>query len=136
MQRAEKTLEWCGEHYDLLGLALDNFSLGRGHLLKVLTAGGKDYSEAEEHLNEAMERLHKASIQQFIMRGLLARAELYRTKNAFPKAHHDLDEAMTIATRSDKGLHKADCHLEYSRLYLAEGNKDKAKEYLSTAQKR
>ena len=41
----------------------------------------------------------------------------------------------TIATRGGMKLYEADCHLEYARLYLAEGDKEKAKEHLSTAKK-
>ncbi|MCK5342707.1 MAG: tetratricopeptide repeat protein, partial [Candidatus Heimdallarchaeota archaeon] len=51
----------------------------------------------------------------------------------FEKAQHDLDEAMTIAERGEMGLHQADCHLEYARLYLAMGEKEKAQEHMATA---
>ena len=57
-------------------------------------------------------------------RGLLARAEFYRVTGALDKAQKDLDEAFSIATRGGMGLHLADCHLEYARLYLAHGEKD------------
>ena len=40
---------------------------------------------------------------------------------------------MTIATRGGMGLHEADCHLEYARLYLAMEKKEKARESLSKA---
>ena len=54
-------------------------------------------------------------------------------RRKFPKAQHDLDEAMTIAERGEMGLHRADCHMEYARLYMAMGDKGKARENLDTA---
>ena len=67
------------------------------------------------------------------VQGLLARAELYRIKGEFSRAQADLDEAMFIATRGSMGLHKADCHLEYTRLHLAQGEKDVARKDLLIA---
>lgn len=40
---------------------------------------------------------------------------------------------MRIAERGGMGLHKADCHLEYARLYLAMDNKEDARKNLETA---
>ena len=51
----------------------------------------------------------------------------------FKKAQHDVDEAMSIATRGGMRLHEADCHLEYARLHLAMGEKEKARESLAKA---
>ena len=51
----------------------------------------------------------------------------------FAQARRDLDEAMTIATRGEMGLHQADSHLAYARLYLAMGDTTRARESLATA---
>jgi hypothetical protein len=40
---------------------------------------------------------------------------------------------MTIAERGEMGLHQADCHLEYARLYLARRDEDRAREHLVIA---
>jgi len=77
--------------------------------------------------------LRQAGQQQELPRGLLARAELYRAQGEFKKAQHDLDEAMTIAKRGEMGLHQADCHLEYARLYMALGKNDDARRSLDIA---
>ncbi|MBI5633482.1 MAG: TIR domain-containing protein [Nitrospirae bacterium] len=136
LKRAGKSLELTSQgDAPIVNIALDNLSLGRGYLHKVLHERLLDYSEAVRNLNGAIEGLRKAGQQSYLVLGLLARAELYRITKAFSKARHDLDEAMTIATRGGMGLHKADCHLEYARLYLAEGDKEKAKEHLSIAKK-
>ena len=74
-----------------------------------------------------------AGQQQYLPNGLLARAELHRVRRDFPKAQHDLDEAMRIAERGGMGLYMADCHLEYARLYLAMDKKEDARENLDTA---
>ncbi|MBI5633476.1 MAG: TIR domain-containing protein [Nitrospirae bacterium] len=133
LERAKKIFEWRLPSDQLLTIALEYLFLGRGHLLKELQDGGKDYADAEKYLNGAVEGLRKAEQQQYMPLGLLARAELYRIKRDFIKTRHDLDEAMTIAIRCGMRLYEADCHLEYARLYLAEGDKEKAKEHLSTA---
>ena len=51
------------------------------------------------------------------------------------KARHDLDEAFSIASRGGMRLHEADCHLAYTRLYLACGEKDKAQKSFAEAKK-
>ncbi len=40
---------------------------------------------------------------------------------------------MAIAERGQMGLHQADAHLEYARLYLAMGEEPEAREHLATA---
>jgi tetratricopeptide (TPR) repeat protein len=79
--------------------------------------------------------IRKAGRQDHVPCGLLARAELYRVKgkSEFDKAQHDIEEAMTIAERGEMGLHQADCHLEYARLYLAMRDEDRAREHLAIA---
>ncbi|MBI5633480.1 MAG: TIR domain-containing protein [Nitrospirae bacterium] len=135
LERVGQTLESSIRNKWLLNIALDNLSLGRGHMLKALKDGDKDYSESERYLNESVEGLRKAGQQQYMPLGLMARAELYRIKKAFLRANYDLDEAMTIATRGGMRLYEADCHLEYVRLCLAEGDKEKAKDHLSIAKR-
>jgi hypothetical protein len=56
---------------------------------------------------------------------------VYRVTEDFSKAQRDLDEAMKIATRSGMRLFEADAHLEYARLHLATGGKDKARTSLA-----
>ena len=51
----------------------------------------------------------------------------------FAQAQRDLDEALTIAARGEMGLHQADGHLAYARLYLAMGDTTRAHESLATA---
>ena len=134
LSRALQTLEWAKiEGRLLLTIALDHLSLGRAHLLQTLQEGSQDFTQAKEHLNQAVDGLRQAGTQHHVPRGLLAMAELYRAQGEFERAQRDLDEAMTIAERGEMGLHQADCHLEYARLYLATGDTDKAREHLVIA---
>ena len=75
LNRAEHTLEWVktggGSH---LGIALEYLSLGRAHLLNALQEGSQDFTQAAEHLNQAVARLHQAGTHDHVPRGLLARA--------------------------------------------------------------
>ena len=134
LSRAEQTLECAKEGGgSLLDIALYHLSLGRAHLLQNLQEGSQDFTPAKDHLNQAVGELLQAGQQQELPRGLLVRAELYRVQGEFDEAQHDLDEAMTIAIRGEMGLHQADCHLEYARLYLAMGRNEDARKCLDTA---
>ena len=131
---AGQTIEIAKINHWLLDIALDHLSLGRAHLLQTRQEGSNDYAQAEIYLNEAVEDLRKAGRQDILPLSLLARTELHRMRRDFSKAQHDLDEAMTIAERGGMELHKADCHLEYARLYLAMGEKEEdARKNLDTA---
>jgi tetratricopeptide (TPR) repeat protein len=136
LNRAEQTLEWEKTGWgSLLTIALDYLSLGRAHLLQALQEGSQDFTQAAEHLNQAVGGLRKSGYLYYLPLGLLARAELYRVQSEFDKAQHDIEEAMTLAERGEMGLHQADCHLEYARLYLAMKETDKAREHMAFARK-
>lgn len=133
LTRAGQALESAMKQEWLLDIALGHLSLGRAHLLQALKEGTGDFSEAKTHLDRAVDGLRRAGHQDDLPRGLLARAELHRVERHFQAAHRDLDEAMTIATRGGMRLFEAECHLEYARLHLAVGEKDKARESLAIA---
>jgi tetratricopeptide (TPR) repeat protein len=134
LHRAEQTLEWARQHgLGLLTIALDHLSLGRAHLLQAQREGTEGLTQAATHLNRAVDGLRQAGHQEFIARGLLARAALRRARGQFARAQHDLEEALTIAARGGMRLHEADCHLESTRLHLARGEKEQARESLSKA---
>ncbi len=93
----------------------------------------KGASNAIVFLNKAVEACRKSHRRENLTFGLLARAELHRKTENFEKARQDLDGVMDIATQSEMRLYEADCHLGYARLYLAMGNKEKARENLDDA---
>jgi nucleoside phosphorylase/tetratricopeptide (TPR) repeat protein len=140
--RAGQTLEWYKQAAGagLLDTALDHLSLGRADLMQAQTQRVSEdplglFSQAATHLDRAVDGLRQAGQQDELPRGLLARAELRRVTGMLEKARRDLDEAFSIATRGGMRLHEADCHLGYARLFVASGEKDKAREHVAIAKK-
>jgi tetratricopeptide (TPR) repeat protein len=132
-ERAAQTLVLAKQYGDLLSIALDNLSLGRAWLLEAQQAGTGDTTQAAEFLQRAVDGLRQAGMMDELPRGLLARAVLHRVREDFGQAERDLGEVFRITTRSGMGLYLADYHLESARLYLAQGNRDKAREHWETA---
>ncbi len=126
--RASQTFQWAKPDGSLLSIALDLLSLGRACLLRAREGKPSDYARAADYLVQAVDGLRLAGDVEFISRGLLARAELYRVMSDFGKAQADLGEAMSIAARGSMGLEQANCLLEYARLHLAQNDKEKARE--------
>jgi hypothetical protein len=129
-QRAAQTLEWATRGgLGLLTTALDHLSLGRAAL--ALDEAG----EARAQLDQAVDGLRKAGTIHQIPLGLLARAAWFRETGDIPAARRDLDETMRIATCSEMRLFQCDAHLEYARLTLAEGDREKAREHVAEARR-
>ena len=135
LDRAEQTLEWDNQVSEagLLEFALDHLSLGRAHMQEALAGGSGDFERAARFLDQAVTGLREASHQEFITRGLLARAGLCREIGVYDKAWADLQEAQEIAGRGDMKLHLTDYHLEAARLYGAEGKEEEARDHLERA---
>jgi tetratricopeptide (TPR) repeat protein len=129
--RAIQTLEWFETTYPMLAIALDNLSLGRACLRIAPDAGY--YAEAADFLQRAVNGLRQAGTIHHLPRGLLARAEMCRLTGDYPRAQTDLAEAQRIAERGEMGLHLCDCHLEWARLRLAQGDPTLAREHWATA---
>ncbi len=112
----------------LLDIALGHLSLGRALLGLALTSGeSPDFTEAVEQLDRAVEGLRQSGEEEFVSRGLLARAALRRLCDAGSPSGQsgavaDLREAEEIAERGHMRLHEADVHLEWTRLHLAAGD--------------
>lgn len=132
---ALQTLAWMTANKFPLYIALDNLSLGRAFLLQARRESTNEFLQAREHLNRAVTGLRETGYLDYLSDGLLARAELRRAEELLYEARVDLDEAMSISTRGGMGLHRADCHLEYARLYLAGEPRElgKAREHLERA---
>jgi len=128
LRRAAQTIEIAKRNNWLLDIGLDSLSLGRAYLMQAQGAKKPDYTQAAALLEAAVTGLRQAGTQHHIPRSLLARTELRRVMKEYDRAQADLDEAYTIATRGGMHLFEADCHLEYARLYLEMGEKEKARE--------
>jgi tetratricopeptide (TPR) repeat protein len=134
-QRANNDLMMIqkGQLGSLISIALAYLSLGRSHLLQSEINSNHSVTDVANYLNRAVDSLREARHNILIPLGLLARAQYYRVTRELTKAQRDLDEAFITATRDGMGLHLADCHLEYARLYLAKGEKNKALEHWQIA---
>jgi tetratricopeptide (TPR) repeat protein len=134
LNRAGKALEWAKQAgLSLLTHALDHLSLGRAHMQEAREGGSGDFERAAGFLDRAVTGLREASHQEFLSRGLLARAGLYREMGDHKKAWADLKEAQEIAERGEMKLHLTDYHLEAARLCGAEGKKEEVRKHLKAA---
>jgi hypothetical protein len=97
-----------------LALALE--TLGRGPLPDSAQA---DAGVAAARLSEAVEGLRASGQNDFLARGLLARAAFRRAVGDWEGAARDLDEAQEIAEPGPMRLYLCDCSLERARLALA-----------------
>jgi tetratricopeptide (TPR) repeat protein len=113
----------------ILTIALERLSLGRAEQALA------DHGTARIQLDQAIDDLRQSGEQVWIARGLLLRAALFRETGEFVDARRDLDEAMRIAKRSEMRLFQCDAHLEYARLALAEGTREKAREHVGAARR-
>ena len=75
LDRAGKTLEWVKmSSSSFLDIGLDNLSLGRAHLLQSQQEEKHDFTKAETHLNQAVEGLRRAEMQEDLVHSLLRTA--------------------------------------------------------------
>lgn len=79
------------------------------------------YRRAVEWLDQAVDGLRESGRDDYLPRGLLARAACRRWAAHFAAAEQDLQECEDIARRGGMQLHLIDCHLEAARLALAAG---------------
>jgi len=131
--RVRKLSKWRHPEDSLLDIALEHLSLGRAYLLQAWQEGSRDFAQAAIYLERAVDGLRQSGHQWMLPLGLLARAELRRVMGSLDRARADLEEALSIAMRGGMRLHQADCHLEYARLHLACGDKEKARQSLAQA---
>jgi hypothetical protein len=88
-RRTMQTLAWVTQAGWLLDIVLDHLTLGQALLQAHLQDGSTTLADAT-HLHQAVDGLRQAGAQEFISRGLLARAALYRAQGAFTQARSDL----------------------------------------------
>ncbi len=120
--RAEKGLEISKTNGWLLAIALDKLTLGRAWMKL------SSLDKAKAFLEEAVAGLREANRQDYLPRGLLARAEYYRLTQEYTKAHDDLNEVRDIAELGGMKLHLCDYYLEKKELCLAQGLEKEAAE--------
>jgi tetratricopeptide (TPR) repeat protein len=132
---AEKGLKWANEGGRLRDIAISYLSLGQAYLSLGQAEGSMDFSIASAHLERALIGSRQAGREDDVVLTLLAWTGLYRVQSYWERAHQVLHEAMARAKRSGMALLQTDVHLEYARLYLAQGQPEKARPHLTTAEK-
>jgi tetratricopeptide (TPR) repeat protein len=143
LARAQQTSEWGKKQNWLLDIALDQLSIGRvyvGLAQELLQAGQKEEGEetrnrAGTFLQQAVDGLRQAGAQEFLVKGILARAAYFRELEEYEKAQDGLDEALEIAEAGAMKLHLVDYHLEAARLCLARKQKEEAAKHRDQAEK-
>ncbi|MCP4156091.1 MAG: hypothetical protein GY757_50695, partial [bacterium] len=144
MERAEKTLEWTKKYLGLLDVALDHLTLGRAWLQqaqqkesaereKVPEVPGGDFARAGVFLDRAVAGLREAGAQEFLAKGLLARAAYYRHIRRYEKARLDLNESLDIAQSGCMKLFIVDYHLEMGKVERDVGKVKEAEEHFRIA---
>ncbi|HEX6903862.1 MAG TPA: TIR domain-containing protein [Thermoanaerobaculia bacterium] len=143
LERTKQTLDWARlNSASLLSIALDHLTRGRAHLGLVLTSPepappGDNHTaglaQAAEHLDRAVDGLRRSAPEEFVSRGLLARAALRRVRSDFTGAAADLAEALEIAERGRMRLYECDAHLEWARLCRDQGDAVAMREHVARA---
>ncbi len=101
--------------------------------MQILAEKTGDFTRSMDYLHQAVAGLRKAGYQDFLLRGLFARAEGYRHMQEFKAAWEDLQEALEIAQQGSMKLYLADYHLEAGKLCQAQGNQPDARKHFTTA---
>jgi tetratricopeptide (TPR) repeat protein len=126
--RAAQTVEIARQGNWVLDIVLDTLTLGRTNLalaLQSLASANSaesvrdDVRAAACKVNEAVEGLPGAGQNEFVPRGLLARAAFRLAIGDWDGAKRDLNEAKEIAEPGLMRLYWCDCALEGARLALA-----------------
>ncbi len=138
LERAEQAIKIAERNRWILDIALDHLSLGRARFgLALADPAGAEHAAhlaaSAEALDRAVAGLRQSGYEEFLTRGLLARAELRHFKGDRRGAEADFVEAEEIAERGGMRLHLCDVHLGWARLLLEAGEKAAAGRRLAAA---
>jgi tetratricopeptide (TPR) repeat protein len=135
--RVEQTLVCATQDGLPRDMGLQHVSMGRVYILAWEAYSAEDRSgglvslapsdapcsglleQARLHLTTAVDHLRASDQRNYLPRGLLTRARLYRLQGHFALAHGDVNEAVDIARNGPMEFYQADAYLEQAALYLA-----------------
>jgi len=112
-----------------LEVPLTQLLLGRAHaLLAPAHRGGEPdhLATAQKLLDDAVEGLRRAGDQSHLARGLIGRAQLWRTEDKLDLAEQDLSEALDTVQRYSMKLLQIDCNLEWAFVLHARNLRDRS----------
>ncbi len=133
VDRARYAMELAQRNQWILDLAHDHLSLGRAHFGRALCGYHGAGGLAKQHLNRAVEEFRASGYENFLPRGLLARAAYRRVYDERSSVEADLDEAEVLAERGPMLLFLADVYLERTLLHRTYGENDEARRRLDAA---
>jgi tetratricopeptide (TPR) repeat protein len=117
----------------VLDRANADLTLGRALVLEARLSGGRDFGQAPQLLDQAVEGLRQTGQQHHLVGGLLVRARFRCLRRDFKGADADLQEATGIVERSEMVIHQIDVNLEYARLFRAQKCHLEASQYREKA---
>lgn len=117
----------------LISPAVHALVLARARLLETLANDPKELPACRPVMDQALKELHNSGRLDSIPLGYLLRAAFRRAIGNLYGGFKDVREALAIASRGRMKLYEADCHLESCRLYLATGEKERARASLAQA---
>ncbi len=120
LERVKAMFTWRQPSDSLLGISLENLSMGKALILQSLENQTTDFTDAQTHLHQAVEGLREAGGQDDLPFGLLARATLHQQQKAWQLAWTDLNETQEIAEYGEMKLHLTDYHLAACRIIQAQ----------------
>ncbi len=119
-ERVKAMFTWRQPSDSLLGISLENLSMGKALMLQSLQNQTADFTDAQTHLHQAVEGLRESGAQHRLPWGLLARATLHQQQKAWQLAWTDLNETQEIAEYGEMKLHLTDYHLAVCRMIHAQ----------------
>ncbi len=118
-QRLTRSISCEEQKSATLRMGID--SLLRGKTVEHLEGGHVvRLPSARDALESAVTIFRQAGKQEYVIRGLLARAHLYHTIREFPFAWEDLEEAQELIEWNDMRVYLADYHFEAARVLYDE----------------
>jgi hypothetical protein len=118
-QIMRELLSTFGHRAPILICARNRLAIARSALYRAIIEGS-DLDSVRVQIDATVEELRHASVQDYIVRGILTQSWVsFLTANS-NGAQADLDEAWDIAERGPMRLHIADIHLHRARLFFRE----------------
>lgn len=118
IKRSKYTLEnWSKPKEQLLAIALDYLSLANANMI-LAKSDQNAYEISKGYFSKAINMFRQSGYQNFLVKGLLFRAELFCELEEYTRASHDLEEAYKLSERSNLKLLLADYHIKNCNLQL------------------
>ena len=116
----KNTIKFAKQKNSLLHIALDELSLGKVSLYRVLNGNPNEIDVSLSYVNSALENLRKSNQQDHIPIGLFCHTDLCIITKDFKQAWANLEEVHDIVFPSCMVLFQSIYHLTVSKLLIAQ----------------